>query len=314
MVYNIGMSSKEPTVLKVRKYQVFTEKDVNTKVFLTGDWHVSPIVSSRQYEFLEEALAETNPEVIILQGDLVDSPIELTRETSLMKLMRELKLCASYAPTVMVLGSHDIAVPGQDARETKTRAIGKWQAITEKCEVQLLMDDWYELPEIRIFGAMQDEDTFQIIDKKGAVQHKDQPEKYEEYLEHIDFSRAEREDRIAWFAGHAPMLTDRSLEILENFDVLSFGHTHGGIIPRGVDEIMEKTGGHRGIISPNSGLFPGRMRGAIDLPTGNTMVINPGMVGAQFCAPKLAQNLNFVKAAEVSLVEVGPKEAEESGE
>lgn len=303
------MSSKEPTVLKVRKYEVKTAEHGPVKVFLTGDWHVSPIVSERQYEFLKEALEMAKPDVIILQGDLVDSPVELSRETSLLKLMKEMKLCASFAPTVMVLGSHDFITPTKPAKIMRETALPKWRVLTEKCGVRLLMDEWYENSKIRIFGAFQDEKCCQTTDKNGDFYHKDQPEVFEKHLQKLEeqghFRHMSKQlSKTTWFCSHAPMLTEKSLEILADFEVLSFGHTHGGIIPRGMDEIMEKTGLHFGLYGAGKDFFPRKVRGAMDLKTGNTMVVNPGMVGAQFCAPRVFQSLNFIKAAEVSLVEV----------
>ena len=98
------MNCNEPNTLKVRIHKIeLTRKIKHAKVMLTGDWHISPIVSKRQYQFLEDAIAQAKPDLIILQGDLVDSPLELQRETSQKKLIDSLSLCTKNAPTVLVL-------------------------------------------------------------------------------------------------------------------------------------------------------------------------------------------------------------------
>ena len=110
------MKLNEPTVLKVRKYTVVSKKKVpEITVMITGDWHVSPIVTEQQADFLKEAIEVANPDVIILQGDLVDSPAELKRETSLEKLMGELtgyRTLSYYqnAPLLFMDGINDTVI------------------------------------------------------------------------------------------------------------------------------------------------------------------------------------------------------------
>ena len=75
-------------------------------------------------------------------------------------------------------------------------------------------------------------------------------------------------------------------------------------MPLGMDEIFGKFNLHFGLISPNHTPFPKRVRGAMPISETTTLVVNPGMIATHFCVPKWLQNLNFIKAAEVSLVEI----------
>ncbi|MBQ8996706.1 hypothetical protein IJ095_01600 [Candidatus Saccharibacteria bacterium] len=96
-------------------------------------------------------------------------------------------------------------------------------------------------------------------------------------------------------------------ELFEGFDVVSFGHTHGGCIPRGLDEIFDWLGYTGGLYGPFGKILPLRqMRGKEKLPGGGVMIINTGMVFAQECAPEFLQKLNWMKAAEVTSVCVVP--------
>lgn len=299
-------SNLEPTVLKVRQHEVFITRPINPlTVMVTGDWHISPAVSERQYGFIKEAISVCQPDLIILQGDMVDSPLELTRESSLRKLIRTLRLCSEAAPTALVLGGHDYVIPGSHARVMLEQALPRWQTICAKCGVRLLNNEWFELDGIRIYGMLQDEKC--VMGSSGTFVKQDNSP-FTKMLEKCDFEFDS--SRLNWFAAHAPMVDAENLKLLDGFDVLSFGHTHGGIVPRGIDEVLEKTGTHRGIVSPNFLPFPANARGAMDLPNGAVMVVNPGMVGAQHNAPKAAQRLNFVKAAEVSVVKITPIETE----
>ena len=299
---------KEPSTIKVRLHKIATKKKTKKiTIFITGDWHVSPIVSDRQFTFLKNALKNTKPNIIMLQGDMVDSPEELKRDSSVKKLIAELKLCSQTAPTFLVLGAHDFITTRDPRKVMKEFAIPKWRQICKECNVKLLMDEWVELADMRIFGAFQDEKCSTHLNKKGELVHKDSPAEFEKFIEKFDFSVA-KADKINWLMAHAPLFTPKVLEKCSAFDVMSFGHTHGGIVPRGMDEMFEKLHLHSGIISTNTTLFPRKVRGVWQEMNGTTIVINPGMTGAQFCAPRVWQEMNFVKAAEISLVEIIPED------
>lgn len=298
------MNLHEPNTIKVRLHKVNFDRALTpVKVLVTGDWHVSPIVSERQRDFLKQAIENTSPDVIILQGDLVDSPIELKRDTSLKKLYSNLRLCAKAAPTVMVLGSHDYITPTKPPKVMKEFSLLHWEKLCEKTGIKLLLDEWYEADKIRIFGSFQDVPCV-IANKKKWHEN---PGVFLEQVKNYDYSRIEP-SKVNWFAAHSPYLTKASMEYLRQFDIMSFGHTHGGIVPKGLDELMEKLHLHFGIVSPNMVPFPRHTRTAFRVGKSTLALVNPGMVGAQFCAPKITQAMNFIKAAEVSVVEVNGNE------
>ena len=199
------------------------------------------------------------------------------------------------------------------------------------------------MPGIKIFGAFQDSRCILKKNHKGELVHwgraagfaenlKDIEEKIKEGLDNEDNKNGldDKGDKkhsvrskvtkskvgdfgeVKWFAAHAPLLNAEVVEYLAPFEVASFGHTHGGIVPRGLDEIFDRLHLHFGLISPNMLPLPRRARGAMAISDSTMMVVNPGMVATQFCMPKILQNMNFVKAAEVSVVEIGPMENEES--
>ena len=273
------------------------------RVMTTGDWHISPIVSSVQEQMLSEAIRETKPHVIILQGDMVDSPRELSRDTSLERLKSQLLLCSLAAPTVLVLGSHDYILPVNPAKVMKN-ALDEWRKICDECGVKLLLDDWYEDKHIRIFGAKQD-DKYYLTKKHNKLIHECNPDHLTQNLKKFadDFKNLPS-SKVNWFAAHSPVMEDEAILLCKNFDVMSFGHTHGGIVPRGLDDFFESRGWTFGLISPERGLFPKVACGVKKLNTGTFRIINAGMVGAQYCVSKFFQKFNFIKAAEVNIVDV----------
>ncbi len=316
------MKLDEPTVLKIREHTLVLEKKVlkkkgsgrststeessaapEIKVMVTGDWHISPIISERQAEYLREAVEVIQPDAIVLQGDIIDSPMELKRETSVEKLIRELKICSDAAPTMMVLGSHDFITPTRPPKMMKNFALDTWKKICKKCNVKLLLNESYEpIPGVEFFGLFQDERCILTLDKNGNLRHGARPEGFLEILCEQKFKLDPK--KINWFVTHAPLFSEEAIDILSEFDIASFGHTHGGIVPRGLDEIYARLGIHSGLVGTNFKPFPRFVRGAKIINGSTLILINPGMTGAQFCTPRFFQNMNFVKAAEVSVVKL----------
>lgn len=294
------MKLKEPAICKIRTTHVF-EAPFLTSVAVSGDWHISPIVSRRQYKMLRTAFSKIRPELIILQGDLMDSPREFQNLESLRKLREWFLLCQSFAPTVMVLGSHDYIVPTENGMVDNT-AIPNWQSICDETGVTLLNDAWFETEHIRVFGMFQSPEY--CLGKGGR--HENNPTVFEKHLELIGVPKLDHA-KTNWFVAHGPDMTKKAERILvENFDVASFGHTHGGCLPLGVDTVVDKMGGHGGIVSPTIRPFPRDVRGVKRIG-GMIRIINSGMVATQNCAPKSTQYLNFAKAAEVNCVKIGTR-------
>lgn len=301
------MKLNEPTVLKIRKHTVISKKKVpEITVMVTGDWHISPIISSRQTDFLKEAVELAQPDVIVLQGDIVDSPAELKRDTSLKKLKRELKICSQVAPTMMVLGSHDFIMPVSPAKVMKESSLSVWKKVCKECNVKLLLDESYEpIPDVVFYGMFQDERIIIGLDENGQKYHENSAESFAKKLESVDFDLDAQ--KFNWLVTHAPLLSRKAIKELSDFDMASFGHTHGGIVPRGLDEVFDKLGFNFGLISTKLKPLPPLARGMKTVGESTLVLINSGMTGAQFCAPKFAQKLNFIKATEVSVVELRNK-------
>ena len=290
---------KEPSVCKITKTQIF-EAPFVANVAISGDWHISPIVSQSQYEMLRSAFTEIQPELIILQGDLMDSPDQFKNPESVQKLYEWFSMCMSFAPTVMVLGSHDFIEPKKYGRIDEN-AVLNWQKICSDTGVRLLNNEWFSTQPIRVFGMAQGPDY--CLTPEGK--HKNNPKVFEKQLGELTFNTAL--DKANWFVAHAPDMTKKAEQILaEKFDVASFGHTHGGCLPLGIDTLVDKSGGHGGIISPTKRPLPSNVRGVKKIGK-MVRIINSGMVATQNCAPRATQYLNFAKAAEINFVQIGTR-------
>ncbi|MBQ6393726.1 metallophosphoesterase [Candidatus Saccharibacteria bacterium] len=290
------MKLNETAIYKTKRYFVQPEVTVEEKttVAIIGDLHISPIVSEKQCYNIYKRLVKIEPDLIILQGDLIDSPTELFDENSVKKLKDTLKMCSRIATTVAVLGGHDFVIPTDPG--VVMDVIPIWEKICEECNIELLMDEWYETEKIRIFGLFQDADF--IIDSEGKRQ--DDAKIMEKKLD--EFELDPEPDKINWFISHAPSINRKVIKMLKHFDVMSFGHTHGGCVPIFLDDILDKVHSNRGLVSPMKKPFPKLARGAKTLSTDTSLIINSGLIAMHYCVPKPLQQLNFLKKGEITEV------------
>ena len=309
------MFLKEPIVCRKLIYEI---KNANIKtpvrVALTNDWHVSKIVSDKQYQMLKKKFLEIKPDVIILQGDLFDTPNSFDDVKLVAELKRRLKMCVKIAPTVMVLGNHDQIEPTHKTpkshvdfvKRVRSGVIEEWRSLCKECGVKLLLDEWFEIKDLRIFGMLQDPEMFYVAPgKKGeniSMMHR--------HIQELSHEGALKfkSGKVHWFATHAPINDLYKMRELSGFDAFSFGHTHGGCVPILIDVIVDACGGHGGIIAPFSKWFPTKhMRGREKLKNGTNYIVNTGMVMTQNSAPELLHYINFLKSAEVTEVDILPE-------
>ena len=302
------MFLKEPIVYRKPKYEIAnTGIKSPVKVALTGDWHVSRIVSDKQRRIIEQKLREIQPDVIILQGDSFDTPDAFDDSKLVSKLKKSLKTCAKIAPTVMVLGNHDQVRPVHKPPVSRTEymsrvrkgIIEEWRRLCKECGVKLLLDEWFEIKGLRIFGMLQDSEAYYCgPNEKG--------ENLAEMRRHIKELGREgtlefKPGKAHWLATHAPINELYRMSELKGFNMFSFGHTHGGCVPIVADFVVDACGGHGGIVAPFMKWFPKRfMRGREILPNGASYIVNTGMVMTQDSAPRPLHYINFLKAAEVT--------------
>ena len=296
------MGLKETATYKVQRYFIRPEAKIKDKVSVAilGDLHISPIVSEKQNYEIYKHLVKIEPELIILQGDLLDSPTEFFDEGSVKKLKDTLNTCTRIAPTLMVLGNHDFIIPTEPAATMDV--IPLWQEICKECKVELLLDEWYETKDLRIFGFFQDKDF--CIQENG--ERRDNPEAMEKKL--ADLKLDPDTDKINWFVSHSPAITRKTKHYLEHFDLLTFGHTHGGCVPIGLDAVMDKLNIHGGLVSPDKKPFPKVARGAKQITDETSMIINSGMIATHYSAKKPLQYLNFLKRGEITEIVFEPSD------
>ena len=306
------MFLKEPLVCRTPKYTVKTGKlKTPVKVALVGDLHVSKIVSEKQSEMMKKRLQRIKPDVIIVQGDMLDTPLALDDGKLVRALKKRLGICAKIAPTVAVLGNHDQVEPIHRLPESyaeylawvRKGAMTEWRRLCREVGVKLLVDEWFEVKNLRIFGFWQGPEIYYCKPHAKGENYSAMRKKIRELGAEGVFD--ECTGKVSWFAGHAPINDLYKMRELRGFSAMSFGHTHGGCLPLGLDCLVDALGGHGGIVAPFMKWFPTRyMRGREIVKGGASYIVNTGMVLTQDSAPWLLHFVNWLKAAEVTEVTV----------
>lgn len=308
------LNFKEPFFCRTVKYHFVSSNDARKirKIALVGDLHISPIVSEKQSEMIMRVLKLERPEVIIFQGDLVDSPDFLLNHDTKQRLARSIQNCTKIAPVIGVVGNHDQfrQSKGRNRKhetitEFKERfvpeAIEELRKVFKENDGRLLLDEWTRVAGIDFFGFYEDaECSFYGNGEKArldAVRRK--------IAKLAKTGTFKKSGVTNWFLGHAPIEELTLMDELKVFSVFSFGHTHGGCVPIGLDILLDTFGLTGGIISPVKRLFPiDWMRGKKELNNNQRVIINSGMVATHFSAPRPLQYLNCLKRAEITIIEI----------
>ncbi|MBR3204472.1 metallophosphoesterase [Candidatus Saccharibacteria bacterium] len=300
------MKLTEPVICRIKEYELpfLEKKHREMKVVCLGDLHINPKSSRKQLSLIEEKIKGIRPDFIILQGDLIDSPEYLDNPYALKVLEEELSFFSKTAKTVTTLGNHDIMSSVHRQRTEKPvfpeKIVEKWERITRKTGVKLLLDDWEEMGNLRVFGFFQDKKCLEK-DEKPRENLGEMEKKLKKLAKKGELLT--KPGKINWFFSHMPIKGLVEMDELKGFEVFSFGHTHGGCVPIGVDKIIDRAKINRGLIGPDKKLFPKtQMRGIKILPNRARVIVNSGMTGVSSVGPKVIQGANFLKAAEITVV------------
>ena len=306
------MFLKEPGKYRIKEYTIpfFSDHDKKPVVVaLIGDLHISPIVSDKRIEKVSTLLKKIKPDLIVLHGDLIDVAEFLLDESLRKKLLTELKNCVTVAPTIAVSGNHDLFIGKKEAKRLGVKrphspnwAEQEFENAMKEANVRFLKDEWFEFRGIRFFGFFQDTDC--LSNEKKQLDNIPEMRKKIERLSKKGVLKTNPET-VNWFVSHVPIGDIVRMKELRGFEVFSFGHMHGGLMPIGIDRVVDKLGWRGGLIGPHKELLPGRqMRGIETLPNRAKVIVTTGVSGISSTAPKALQNLNFLKAAEITKVTV----------
>jgi len=227
--------------LAVRRYEI-PAKSLNKplRIVLLADHHSSPY-GNKQVRLLEEIHA-TEPDLILLAGDMVDDKRPYVRTTQLYQGLR------NY-PVYYVIGNHE-------CRRTDMAAM---KALAESYGITVLTD---ETMTAEINGIPL---LFGGIDDLEKTWHREPTFDHNAVMERV-FAPVKSAPGYGILIAHRPELIKTYTRY--GFDLVVSGHAHGGQV--------RIPGLLNGLFSPGQGLFP-RWAGGVYRHGSTTHVVSRGL-------------------------------------
>ncbi len=276
-------------ILKTRESTIYNQyvKD-DIRIASLADVHISRLVGKKDIDNISDSLYELNPDYICMLGDLIDSPKYLLDDKKLKELEILLSNSASIAPTILVLGNHDIAIKESSKIVDITEKTDIWNQITRRENIHLLTDELYKDNRIVIGGYKQKLEAYINLYKK----HIEDPQAfYEDFKARESLYKNLPQDLPKILITHSPetIIGLDIKDILSGYDLILTGHYHNGCVPAILDDIYPK---NAGIITPEKKLFPRNARDIIKLNNGTIMIYNGGWTKIAESAPKILHKTN----------------------
>ena len=278
---------KKPSDMVEVRESFFYNKNVkqDIKIASVGDIHISKKVSQKDINNIFESLSRESPDYICLLGDLIDSPMELTKEKSIENLNNLIKSCSGIAPTMIILGNHDYErIPDLSDKSSF------WSETNNLSDVYVLIDGVYSDNKIIIGGCIQKEEVY---NNKNNKHRDDSTAFYKDLLKHTNLYTELRQDLPKIFLNHSPeSINDcRVKELLSIYDIIITGHYHNGCVPAMLENIYPK---NAGIITPKLKLFPKQARGVVELESGTYLIYNGGWTKLSDSSPTILHPLDKI--------------------
>lgn len=270
-------------VLKVtynRIYNNKVKKDLSFQVL--SDIHLSEIVLKNILDNLNYQLQRQKSDYICILGDLIDQQNYLEDKQNRKKLYNFLKVAGETAPTLIILGNHDLYDKNHEYPYTKN-----WEEFTQIPNVYMLNNNIYQDKNIFVMGILQDMEYYNdhVANKKEFNSFYQEIQSNSYLYENIPTNLP-----IIGLLHSPEFYQDaRIVELLKDFDLIMCGHTHQGCLPAILENIYPK---NAGLISPAYKLFPKVVRGIYTLDTKTNLLITGGITKIGKTSPKVLHYWN----------------------
>ena len=270
--------------IKIRKSS-FIRGNKSFKILMFGDLHYSKNYSIKKLKKLKKVVACSNPDYLIIAGDLIDSTNFIYSHSSKEILLDWIQELAQICIVLIVLGNHDICYYQSKLLSDFNSAF--WKEINKIKNVYVShYNKFYQDDSVNIYLHEEGLDYY-----KNSIENKDI---LIANLKKANFNISK--DKVNILVIHSPILLSDSLvsSLIGDFDFIFSGHMHNGMIPYPFDKIK----GNTGIIAPDKSLFPDNARGTKDINVGDKdihLIINGGITKLSECTNVLSKFNNIYK-------------------
>jgi len=210
-------------------YDVFAKKDCKSKFALIGDLH--GWVDNKQIKKVIESIKETNPDVILIAGDILAESYQWTEQKRINAVESMLKsLTETGAEVVTVLGNHDTHV-------VSSELMRNYMNLENISNVHPLFNSSVDLNKngenIHISGLVTDPRDGVTAATNAIVRHKGVDERPERIIKTLDPMLDLDDTNFNILLAHDPrqLRMPKVDEATKAFDVRIAAHIHNGYLP-----------------------------------------------------------------------------------
>lgn len=182
-------------------YSIQTEKEIDpTRILFISDLHYPNGMNVDQLDQLVEEMKETDPDVVLIGGDLTD---EQTSQDEMKEGLAALKPLSEKADVYFIYGNHDLQPKIKNKKFTQE----EFETALKEANIHILNDAVVQVDDLTIVGRAD-----------YALKNR---ESLQEMLADVD------PHQFTVLVDHQPIDTD---EVLESgkVDLMISGHTHNG--------------------------------------------------------------------------------------
>lgn len=282
--------------IEVHKDIVYSSKAVKDITLIhLADIHFSKTFNIKKFDKIKEEIYKNNPDYVVITGDTIDNPSITKDKVRIKKLLLFLTDISNFTKVIISLGNHDIYM---------NEHYKFFKNLNDLKNIFVVDNDTYIDESIYISGITLPTSYYYNITKE---------ESKDILIDHLKKNKKlitnlpKKVPKVSLI--HSPiLLSDKdTLEILNEYDLLLSGHTHGGMVPKILDKFFKP---NQGIIAPNKKLLPDIARGKIEKYIKDkkiTLIITSGITKLSSHSAKILNKLNFVYNIDINKIIITSK-------
>ena len=283
---------------RIRKveHSFYSSKMKNDKkIILLSDLHYYSDMDEKKLLKLAKKIAEERPDYICISGDLIDDVDEICPLKKADKLINFMEILGDISPVMIGIGNHDITHFDNKKNQFKYYFNENfWGELNNINNINVLHNTSYQDDDLLISGYTLPFDYYyskneesQNIMKKDLSRLRD--------IVNVDSSR------LNINLVHSPIYvtTKEIRHLFLNYDLVLSGHTHDGMLPSILCDIMP---GHWGLMAPDGRPLPKIARGTKQFYDAE-LIISGGITKLSNCNG-LISKLNFTYPSSFDVIDV----------
>ena len=260
-----------------------------------GDIHFSKVMDILKFDMIKDLVYKNNPDYIVITGDLIDTPKIVKDKGHIKKLVMFLTDLASMTKVIISLGNHDVFMLDD---------YKFFRNLNDLKNIYVLNNECYIDCDIYISGMTLPHNYYYNITKR---------ESRELLLEYLNKNKKlvlnlpKKLPKVGLIHSPINLCDNDVLKVLNEYDLLLSGHTHGGMVLRIFNKLFKP---NQGLIAPNKRLFPEVARGKMVkdiLGKKITLIITSGVTKLSLSSAKILNKLNFLYNIDINKIIITSK-------